>query len=415
MSSHKKETDLSFLDDLDQKIKLTKQQEEVVELFKEWLKSSTKEPFVLLGVAGTGKTFVARVLVELAVDILPIAPTHQSAGVLKNKIGCDVQTTAQSIGLSPNLDISNYDPSNPLFVKKKAGELAKYRFGLQDEASMVPDDVINIQLGISRMVYIGDPAQLPPVKQELPEVLLTPSYTLTEIVRTSDPTIINFCNMLREDDWGSQLKSFVRNLKNSNSIQVVKVKDYVNEGEKVLCYTNKCVDKWNNTLRKSNKLSDIDLYKFYDKVDEWNNSEEFMFKDIKEGELYYDARIYGTFVKVWKKEGFMEYGKQYKKLMKAGQDAYKPGRNRQPKEYYEAWGRFYDWRNENLIQEGFKYHGINIKKQFDYGYSFTIHKSQGSSIPVVAIDLGNIFGDQAQSLFYVASTRAQTKIILITS
>ena len=57
------------------------------------------------------------------------------------------------------------------------------------------------------------------------------------------------------------------------------------------------------------------------------------------------------------------------------------------------------------------------KKSIDYGYCISVHKSQGSSINNVLIDMGNIFTcknkEDLRQLQYVAMSRTKNNIVML--
>jgi AAA domain/UvrD-like helicase C-terminal domain len=393
---------------------LTNQQQECLELFKKWVNDpKSKRPyFVITGAAGVGKSFLAKQLINYLENVIAIAPTHQAAGVLQEKIGSEVITTAVSIGLSPNLNIADFDPTNPKFKITKQGKLAKASYGLQDETSMLAQEVTDYQLDYCRMIYLGDHAQLPPVKAKQTNVLLEPDYELTEIIRTKKQDIIDLSNKLREPNW----KRVIKSVKSSENIQVIKKEDFQYTGvERVLAYTNKTVGKWNSKLRHSFTPNEIDIYKFYENSPDWKNSEEFKISNIKECEKGWTCVIKDVSVIIWDRPHYQEYVDTYLHLSKVPYTYYNSFKKRQDDEYYEAWDKFFTWRAGNLIREDIYYKKLNktIKKCFDLGYSMTLNKAQGSSLPTTVIDTTDIKGPDSQALLYVGVTRTMDKLILL--
>lgn len=80
------------------------------------------------------------------------------------------------------------------------------------------------------------------------------------------------------------------------------------------------------------------------------------------------------------------------------------------KEYYKTIGSF--TTPNDLYYEG----RLIRKKSFDYGYAVTIHKSQGSSINNVFIDMKSISAcrekEEVRQLQYVALSRAMTNAFI---
>lgn len=67
----------------------------------------------------------------------------------------------------------------------------------------------------------------------------------------------------------------------------------------------------------------------------------------------------------------------------------------------------------DLVYEG----RIIRKKSMDYGYCISVHKSQGSSINNVLIDMGNLLTcknkEDLRQLQYVSMSRTRNNIVLL--
>ena len=79
--------------------------------------------------------------------------------------------------------------------------------------------------------------------------------------------------------------------------------------------------------------------------------------------------------------------------------------------------RFYEFKNAILILENiFENNQLLIKKDIDYGYGITIHKSQGSTYNTVFVNGKDINKNltiiERKRLWYVAMSRA-SKIVYI--
>lgn len=136
---------------------------------------------LLQGYAGTGKTFLTSVLIELILHekmgkIAIAAPTNKAVKVIKDN--CPIKdsrikfdTVHSLLGLRENID--GY--GKVTFVQKSAehAKLTGYAVMILDETSMLSDDLF-VMLdkytanggGNMKIVFIGDPAQIPPVGKE---------------------------------------------------------------------------------------------------------------------------------------------------------------------------------------------------------------------------------------------------------
>lgn len=156
---------------------LTADQRQACEAFAHWLASrDDRQPFVLSGFAGTGKTFLSmRFLAQAEAAGLcwtVVAPTHKAVGVLRRHL--------ELAGLSPTWYPSTIHRLLRLRLRRERDlerceeteqtALALEHLGLVliDEASMVDSSLLEICLRCAhpfrtRLVFVGDPAQLPPV------------------------------------------------------------------------------------------------------------------------------------------------------------------------------------------------------------------------------------------------------------
>jgi exodeoxyribonuclease-5 len=156
---------------------LTADQQAAADAFANWLATPVDgTAFELSGYAGTGKTFLSmRFLAQVEATGLcwtVVAPTHKAVGVLRSHL-----TLAS---LSPTWFPSTIHRLLRLKLKRQrdierceeteqtAMALEHLGLVLIDEASMVDSTLLEISLRCAhpfrtRLVFVGDPAQLPPV------------------------------------------------------------------------------------------------------------------------------------------------------------------------------------------------------------------------------------------------------------
>lgn len=138
--------------------------------------------FLLTGYAGTGKTTVVSALVrrlpELGYDCVLLAPTGRAAKVLAQYAGRPAHTIHKHIYRQASGE------GGPAF--RPMPNRAAHTVYVVDEASMISDDSAFGERGVltdliqfvfgehsrdNRLIFIGDPAQLPPVGQPLSPAL----------------------------------------------------------------------------------------------------------------------------------------------------------------------------------------------------------------------------------------------------
>ncbi len=195
---------------------LTTDQQTAATLFADWLADGGDgSPFVLAGYAGTGKTFLSMRFLALAEEAglcwTVVAPTHKAVGVLRQHL--------QMVGLRPTWYPSTLHRLLRLKLRRErererceetsqtAHSLEHLDLVLIDEASMVDSALLEIVLRCAhpfrtRLVFVGDPAQLPPVGEEASPVfaLVRARRTaLTHVVRHQGP-VLRLASGLREGD-----------------------------------------------------------------------------------------------------------------------------------------------------------------------------------------------------------------------
>jgi exodeoxyribonuclease-5 len=174
--------------------------------FAQWLAAPADgTPFVLSGYAGTGKTFLSmRLLAQVEATGLcwtVVAPTHKAVGVLRQHL--------ERTGLKPTWYPSTIHRLLRLKLRRErdlerceeteqtAMALEHLGLVLVDEASMVDSTLLEIALRCAhpfrcRLVFVGDPAQLPPVGEGSSPVFglgRACRVSLTHVVRHQGPVL----------------------------------------------------------------------------------------------------------------------------------------------------------------------------------------------------------------------------------
>lgn len=169
--------------------------------------------FVLKGYAGTGKTSIVSSLVKTLplfnIGFVLLAPTGRAAKVMSSYSGKAAYTIhkhiyrfKESISLGLHLQLSENNMANALFIVDEASMIAYSEpFGdeMPSQGRNLLDDLVEfVSLGHNcRLMFIGDSAQLPPVKlSESPALdisFLKASYhfdiytmELTEVMRQAE-------------------------------------------------------------------------------------------------------------------------------------------------------------------------------------------------------------------------------------
>ena len=142
-----------------------------------WYNNSDEPNHVLIGAAGTGKTSITKVIINMIQAKHPYhiiaagAYTHSAAKNLSKLTGDSASTLHSLLGLRLNFDIDNFKISDLDF--QKAADSVELRGGgllIVDECSMVNEDLTQalIDLAVSensKILFIGDDKQLKPVNE----------------------------------------------------------------------------------------------------------------------------------------------------------------------------------------------------------------------------------------------------------
>lgn len=171
---------------------------------KHWLEAPAEPFFVLRGSAGTGKTFCIRELVEVTRGrFIFTAPTNKATKVLRESVTRDdykpeCRTIFSLLGLrlEPNGEVKELKaPEDPI-------DLSQYKAIIVDEGSMVSEELFrHIQTTAEqfriKFLFLGDPAQLPPVGEQSSKIWgIESGATLTKVMR-HDNQILELATRLR--------------------------------------------------------------------------------------------------------------------------------------------------------------------------------------------------------------------------
>ena len=253
---------------------LTKDQQKSLELFSEWLNTPYSfKPFVMKGFAGSGKTYLAMKLLKkvdnLGLCWTVVAPTHKAVGVLREGL--------KNESIQPTWFPSTIHRLLRLKLKRQAdieicektdqteSSLENLGLVLIDEASMIDSKLLEITLecarcNSTRLVFVGDPAQLPPVGESSSSVFLMKravNTELKEVVRHQGP-VLKLAKIIRDGQIPCQQppilpiisskKGNVGILDRNNWLEkaqsALRSSSLENDHDRarILCYTNRIVD-----------------------------------------------------------------------------------------------------------------------------------------------------------------------------
>lgn len=209
------------------------QQVDAINKVVDWYTSSDRQVFRLFGYAGTGKTTIARHIVDqLGVTALFAAFTGKAAYVLRTK-GCDGASTVHSLIYQPVEKVKAHleqlrtqlldttDPTererlrdeirreqakvdSPDWILRDETELTGAPLLVLDEVSMVGERMAYDLLSFgTKILCLGDPAQLPPVDGGGYFINAAPDHLLTEIHRSAlDSPVTRMATAIRNSEPG---------------------------------------------------------------------------------------------------------------------------------------------------------------------------------------------------------------------
>lgn len=178
--------------EVDMDIQFSKEQEEALRIINRGHKV-----FVLCGYAGTGKSTIARAILDLF-----------SRRYSPDKIMCCAVSGIASDRIRKTSGYQAHTIYSLIYKHKGDDKEFPYEVLLIDEASMVNTELLyKLILRLKRsstLIMVGDPAQLPPIGAGEPfsdiiELNIAPSVSLTRIYRQSEDKVIAFfANKIRD-------------------------------------------------------------------------------------------------------------------------------------------------------------------------------------------------------------------------
>jgi exodeoxyribonuclease V len=364
-----------------------------------------REPVTkLFGYAGTGKTTIAKMIAEeLGGRVAFASYTGKAASVLTRK-GCPAQTI-HSMFYQHEGETKVAGKMQPVFsfVKDKGG---MPRALILDEVSMVDDamgaDIMSVGIPV---LAIGDPAQLPPVKDGGYFTNGQPDVMLTEVIR-HDGRVLKLATDVRENGVKAISKREYRDMV-SRQIGQSQAVNY----DQVLTGRNETRRDKNDTMRFLKGFESGEFISVGDRIictannstDQVLNGQQFRVLEILEP----DDREYTI-------ESMITL-----MLECECRPVEESDRKRCPicgwvPEYIPVWvAGFVGERGENwLTKQPF----FKRKKAMEatYGYAITVHKSQGSEWGnVLIVNESWCFRKDATRWLYTAITRAQENVMII--
>ncbi|MEM6613555.1 MAG: AAA family ATPase [Cyanobacteria bacterium P01_C01_bin.72] len=423
---------------------LTEAQQAALAKLKSFLHSD-RRLFRLSGYAGTGKSFLICHLIEWLDDcgfeFVIAAPTNKAAKSLTQVgasvgINIDVKTVAQLLGQQPEL---NEETGEEEFTSSGNAEFDDYDVMIVDEFSMINrsnfEEIVQaIATTIeTKVIFVGDEAQLPPVKEKQPMVAISEAIddtaTLDQVVRYEGAIAVVAEQIRSQKQFSRRIYPFATSEDQTIICQprqewLETVTEFFQADDckvnpdfaRLLVWRNKTAGNANRYVRSRLWGKEAPVFVPGDRLiarkplfrirpgqkgkNKWgiliNNSEECSVIDqptIKQ--LSFDKIAYQyRSVPVKTDAGFevnlsvlTEQGSRLRQEMLQDYVAKK------------QWNKYFD-----------------LSRTFDdvtYAYSLTVHKAQGSSIDYVFLDTEDMQGcPDLQKMLYTALTRAKNRVYI---
>lgn len=393
---------------------LSPDQERAVDSIGRWLRGSASPFYYLAGYAGTGKTTLAQHVAE-SVDggVLFAAYTGKAAQAMIQR-GVPNATTVHSLIYTPagshervaeltaQLGQPNLPPEvravlmeelehareregKPIYVLNQDSKLRWARLLILDECSMIDERIGQDLLSFgTKILVLGDPAQLPPVRGTGFFTDHQPDFLLERIHRqANDNPILRFATSARRGDRIEFQDLGAARKVRKDAFEWAMVRDH----EQTLTGKNLSRRRLNRGFRREILQRDEPYPVVGDRIVCLRNNHE---RGLLNGQL-------GT-VLAMRSEGDGLYI-----------DATIEGRKY---EFLPLLRWHFDlYRDANLEPPG---RSRLAYEEFDWGFALTVHKSQGSEWDSVLIcDDGFGAGETRRRWLYTAITRARSRLTIL--
>ena len=421
---------------------LSPQQEKGMEFLDNFVRG-TKRTATLSGYAGTGKTFLLHhFLKSYNRNVCVTAPTHKAVRVIEQLINSKGRTLHSLLGLRPNVNLDNFNIDNVKFDLLGKEQMPLYNLVITDECSQISSGLKIMMETVAersntKILYVGDSAQLPPVGERISATFLNPNqYELTDIMRQEKGNpLLKLLGILRTD-IKNNTSIFVNTVLNHREEINEKGEGYValnrddfktkmNEyfsNDKFLTNINFCrytartnenVREWNKwirdkTIEHKGIVTIDDLFTGYKTIlDEFispiiTNSEDYIVNQIEERISQDGFKTFNLILKDvftgkltpqvsvvdYTDASFVNYIRKVSALHGVAINANLSNRNK-------AWKNYYEFKDQHLTLFEFpiKVDGRKtgtVTRDLDYGYGLTTHKIQGSTYENIFVNLVNM-------------------------
>lgn len=455
-------------------IKLNQQQEDALIAMAKFVSDKDTKTFALKGYAGTGKTTILNVLRDYIQEksrfkrVVSSSPTHRANSVMKQKGAENVFTLHSLFGLSPEIKLEEFDSRDAKFIQQNKVKIGYGDILIIDESSMINDALYEFvtksaKIYDAQIIFVGDPAQLKPVKQEHLSKAFSQvegSYELTKVERTGDnPLLKESMDVRNKTNGGDFSNETALNDKGEGVVFTNSYESFLEAAFKefnspefktnplllrMLAASNAIVNELNTRIRRGlwgkdadNEYNPGEIVMGYSnwKVDyitgepKLNNSGDYQILDVTETQQNIEGKVFKGYTLLIKdlinekskpfsafmisnktpQEDFMYLGQVFENLVARALSFPKGS-----KEAAGAWSKLSAFKDSFMTPVDITHNGrTKINTTLKYGYSHTIHKSQGGTYKysfVHGSSIESAFSSDKEmqtQLKYVGVTRAE--------
>ncbi|AIT81637.1 ATP-dependent DNA helicase [Novosphingobium pentaromativorans] len=365
------------------------QQDAAIRNVRGWLADkASPQVFRLFGYAGTGKTTLAKELADSVKGKVLYATFTGKAALVLRKKGCEDASTIHSLIYRVEIDERTGEAE---FKLNDESDLAGAALLIVDEVSMVGEDLARDLLSFgTRILVLGDPAQLPPVKDEGFFINAEPDVMLTEVHRQAqDNPIIRMSMDIRDGKrltpgtYGNSL------IARSRELGRERLGELVLGADQLLCGLNRTRTSYNQRVRSMKGLAGSRR--------PWHptvGDRLICLRNDKTKHLFNGG--------LWDAESIEDLGGKLGITVNSLDEKRDPLKVEVFEEFFNGTEQTIPWQEKRGSQE------------FTFGWAITCHKSQGSQWDnVIIFDESGAFRDAKKNWLYTAVTRAAEQVTVI--
>ncbi|WP_414041594.1 ATP-dependent RecD-like DNA helicase [Acidithiobacillus sp. M4-SHS-6] len=439
--------------------KLTSGQKKVYQGILDAIHHKSHRGALLQGYAGCGKTYVAAKIIHQLQEegrrIAVTAPTHKALRVLTQTLAKQCEEMPETMTVHALLGmrlVRFHDGTQSLQQSSDHNKIRDFNVVIVDECSMI-NALFFHKLMETRafLLFLGDPAQLPPVGNHQPSPVFQDRrllrFTLNEVVRQNrNSPILQLAHDIRIQNGTPFPIHKLHDYSDAESLQVFTKDqfqydwDQKNQNIRILAWRNQSVDQYNGLLHSTLFPSERMPYTAGERIVlqertitesrgqriELSNGSEGIIQSVQEC-----THPDWPSIAAWKMQVIMDsaifdndedtdirhFAQRVPVTLWVPKEM--PRVRAQAEQYFRQYTQESRKKNEQMALE---YSRLGWKLRDDFAnikqaYSSTVHKSQGSTYDTAIVDIADLAHPKARAdfnrLLYTAITRPKHKLLLI--